>query len=96
MDEQIRIGIENCFFHAGLIAQESFGLFGDVARKLMKPHVKMRPAISLDGNMWCALYGENIQDGVVGYGLSPEQAMAAFDRAWVAIQGAPLKEDGKP
>jgi len=22
--------------------------------------------------MWCALYGDNLQDGVVGFGESPE------------------------
>jgi len=23
--------------------------------------------------MWCALYGDNLQDGVVGFGESPEE-----------------------
>jgi hypothetical protein len=47
------------------------------------PHVLMRPSISIDGNMWCALYGENLQDGVAGFGDSPALAMEAFDREWV-------------
>lgn len=46
------------------------------------PHVLMRPRIFPDGNAWCALYGENIQDGVVGFGDTPEAAAAAFDLAW--------------
>lgn len=56
----------------------------EVASQQMRPSVLMRPAISLDGNQWCALYGDNLQDGVAGFGDSPALAMAAFDRAWVA------------
>ncbi len=46
------------------------------------PHVLMRPAIFPDGNAWCALYGENIQEGVVGFGDTPAAAAADFDLAW--------------
>jgi len=49
---------------------------------LSLPHVLLRPQISLDGNQWCALYGENLHDGVAGFGDSPCEAMADFDRAW--------------
>ncbi len=48
------------------------------------PHVLMKPAIYIDGNQWCALYGENIQDGVCGFGDSPAKAMEDFDRNWAA------------
>jgi hypothetical protein len=44
----------------------------------------LRPRLSIDGNQWCALYGENLQDGVAGFGDSPEAAYDAFDKAWVA------------
>lgn len=47
------------------------------------PSVLWRPRIFRDGNKWCALYGENLQDGVAGFGDSPEAAMSAFDLAWV-------------
>lgn len=46
------------------------------------PHVLMRPALTADGDMWCALYGENLQEGVAGFGETPEMAMKAFDKAW--------------
>jgi len=46
------------------------------------PSVLYRPTLSRDGNQWCALYGENIQEGVCGFGDSPELAMQDFDRAW--------------
>ena len=47
-----------------------------------RPSVMFRPQISIDGNQWCALYGENLQDGVAGFGDSPALAMEAFDKAF--------------
>jgi hypothetical protein len=62
---------------------------GDLKREIYQlgitlslPHVLMRPKISIDGNQWCALYGDNLQDGVAGFGSSPCEAMGDFDRAW--------------
>jgi len=46
------------------------------------PHVLMRPRLMVDGDMWCALYGENIVEGLAAFGETPEKAMEAFDRAW--------------
>ena len=47
-----------------------------------RPSVLYKPKLSLDGNQWCALYGDNLQDGVAGFGDSPEDAMWNFDKAW--------------
>lgn len=52
------------------------------AFEMQRPSVLYRPAVMIDGNAWCALYGENLQDGVAGFGDSPAAAMAAFDKAW--------------
>lgn len=52
------------------------------ATMAQRPSVQYRPAISLDGDQWCALYGDNLQDGVAGFGDSPAAAMAAFDIEW--------------
>ena len=49
---------------------------------LSAPHVLMRPKIYPDGNQWCALYGENLVEGVAGFGDTPELAMKAFDQSW--------------
>jgi len=35
-----------------------------------------------DGTKWSALYDENIQIGVRGFGDTLEEAMTAFDQAW--------------
>ena len=46
------------------------------------PSAIYRPRISIDGNKWCALYGDNLQDGVAGFGDSVATAMQDFNRAW--------------
>ena len=52
--------------------------------ELSAPSIVFRPSLSIDGNQWCALYGDNLQGGVAGFGDSPASAMADFDRAWYA------------
>lgn len=42
----------------------------------------LRPRVFIDGNMWCVLYGENIMDGVVGFGESPILAVYDFSKEW--------------
>ena len=47
-----------------------------------RPFIQLRPRVFIDEGLWCALYGENIQDGVAAFGDSPELAAWNFDRAW--------------
>ena len=48
-----------------------------------RPSAVYKPSISIDGDQWCALYGDNLQDGVAGFGDSPADAMDDFDRNWM-------------
>ena len=50
-----------------------------------RPSVLFRPRIYVDGDKWCALYGDNLQDGVAGFGNSPAEAMLDFDATWYAM-----------
>ena len=52
------------------------------ALETREPCVRFRPRIFLDGNKWCVLYGDNLQDGVAGFGDSPDLAMLDFNAAW--------------
>lgn len=74
--------IHHTFSSAGnaahLAAQEAI----NAQEALQRPSYLFRPRLSLDGDMWCALYGDDIATGVVGFGKSPADAMAAFDSAW--------------
>jgi hypothetical protein len=58
--------------------------FALVAHSMQEPCALYQPTLSIDGNQWCALYGDNIQDGVAGFGDSPAKAMSDFNRAWFA------------
>ena len=55
---------------------------GDIQEKMTAPHVLIRPHLTKDGNMWSALHGDNIQEGVCGFGETPALAMADFDKNW--------------
>lgn len=48
------------------------------------PSVLYRPRLFPDGTMWCALFGENLHEGVAGFGATPHEAMHAFDAAWTS------------
>ena len=52
----------------------------EAAAFIAAPHTRMRPRIFPDGDKWCALYGENIMEGVVGFGATPQEACEEFDR----------------
>lgn len=47
-----------------------------------RPFHHMRPKLFLDGDRWCALYGENLQDGLCGFGKSASEAASDFDVAF--------------
>jgi len=49
------------------------------SKSMTLPHVLFRPALFIDGDMWCALYGENLQSGICGFGKSPQLAINDFD-----------------
>lgn len=54
-----------------------------VAGEYERPCAVFRPKIMQDGDQWCALYGDDLQEGVAGFGDSPATAMRAFDEAWL-------------
>ena len=59
-----------------------------VAGEMQRPSVLYRPSIERDGNKWCALYGPNLMQGVCGYGDTPAEAMADFDKNWASQKAA--------
>ncbi len=62
--------------HAQIVAQE----YQIAAYEQQRPSVLLKPKMSIDGNQWCALYGDNLQDGVAGFGDSPDKAMLDLDK----------------
>lgn len=48
-----------------------------------RPSVMYKPKLFLKDGSWVALYGDNLQGGVAGFGKSPAAAMADFDIEWI-------------
>lgn len=45
------------------------------------PHVIHGAQVMLDGNQWCCILGD-LATGVAGFGDTPQEACAEFDRIW--------------
>jgi hypothetical protein len=48
------------------------------------PSMVFVPRVFPDGNAWCALYGEDLQMGVAGFGATPHKAILDFDWKFVS------------
>jgi len=42
----------------------------------------LKPRIFIDGNKWCVMYGESVQESVCGFGDSPYLAVIDFNKQW--------------
>ena len=70
--------------------QLAFTGLAEAAQISINPSVLYRPKLSVDGDQWCALYGDDLQSGVAGFGNSPATAMQDFDKSWYAeLKGKP-------
>lgn len=47
-----------------------------------RPSVQYRPSLRNEGDLWCAYYGPSPEEGCVGFGETPEEAMREFDKRW--------------
>ena len=53
-----------------------------------------RPRLYPDGDQWCALYGDDLQEGLAGFGDTPAAAMTDFDKRWSEQRCGTTKRDG--
>lgn len=44
----------------------------------------LKPALTIDGGEYCWRLGDNLQDGICGFGKSPYLAALAFNKAFYA------------
>jgi len=82
----------NAISHAADMAKIAWQ---EAAWEQQRPCVVFKPTLSKDGNMWCALFGDNLQVGVAGFGETPSGAMYAFDLAWAHPSGSHIIEPEK-
>ena len=69
-------------YHIEMLMQDTAARDNWTAIERARISFILKPRLSIDGNQWCALYGENLQDGVAGFGVSPDDAYKDFDDAW--------------
>lgn len=72
------LGNANLSFYADQIRNSA----QQVCAAMEAPSAIFRPKVYIDGDHWCALYGDDLQSGVAGFGISPAAAMWDFDAAW--------------
>ena len=78
-DHAVQQGIENVFSTAGMLATQAVNI---LESSYNRPSAVYRPKLTLDGNSWIALYGDDLQVGCSGHGDSPDAAMWDFDKNW--------------
>ena len=61
------------------LAQEAIGILSNAYDR---PSAIYRPRLFVDGDKYCALYGENLVEGCAGFGDTSEAAMWDFDKNW--------------
>lgn len=86
-------------YAAGRLAQAAeYELERSVEAKEYNLVSLLRPSVTLDGNQWCVLYGENLAEGIAGFGDTPYQAVWAFNKEWhrKATQEHPLPNQEQP
>lgn len=77
MVDYFRMTCDGAAQHASVAAQ-------DIMVESTRPAVQFRPRVFIDGDRWCALYGEDLQEGCAGFGDSINAAMRDFDANWMA------------
>ena len=65
----------------------------DIAKLPSLAHVR-GCKIYPDGDMWCCLYGDDIQIGVAGFGKTPALAAKDFERNWYSQEIKFIEQHG--
>ena len=53
------------------LEQEEYNLFS-----------MLHPTLKKDGNQWCVLYGQDLQNGIAGFGDTPRLAILDWNKRW--------------
>lgn len=84
--DEIDIPIQNAFCTANMAGQSAFNA---IEFMFARPSVAFRPRFGMDGDHYFFLLGEDLQNGVAGFGKTPEAAAQAFDDAWYGRKVTP-------
>lgn len=68
--------------YSSIVQEQASRVLSNIEIAWNAPHVLLRPRIFPDGDRWCCLLGENLQEGIAGFGDTPAAAAMQFDDAW--------------
>jgi len=60
------------------------------------PSALRRPQLFFRGDLWIALLGPNVEEGIAGIGSTVEAALRAFDAQYLAGQPSPNETNSSP
>lgn len=66
-----------------------------IRQEFARPSAVYRPKLLIDGNRCCALYGDDLVEGIGGFGATPAAAMADLDHQWLT-RTPPREADPTP
>jgi len=81
--QAVESAISNAFSNMYVIPEVVRSCISEVAIEMMRPFYLLKPKVFPDGDQWCALYGENLQEGVAAFGETPAKASTQFDIEWL-------------
>lgn len=87
-------------FDTGMVIPLAQQAIATLVNSYDRPSAIFRPTLSVDGNMYCALYGADLMQGVSGFGETADAAMWDFDKNWrsqkaPSVASASSPEPGK-
>jgi hypothetical protein len=82
MTEKDAIQIESSQRQHHEVLEHHSRLSFNVEREELCLFSTLKPKLSKDGNQWCVLYGENLQEGIAGFGDTPRKAITAWNAEW--------------
>lgn len=59
------------------------------------PSAVRRPAVFCKSGTWIALLGDNLEEGIIGYGDTIEAALRSFDARYLSMLHAPGEADDR-
>lgn len=64
--------------HQDIIHQENLNLI--IAKQEILLFTELKPKITIDGNQYCVLYGNDLQSGIAGFGDTIYNAIIDFNK----------------
>lgn len=83
VNEAVENVVRDAFGNAGHQIACAFQNIDSYFHEYSTPFAVHKPRIAKDGDKWICCLGDNLQEGVVGIGDTPEKCAADFNANWI-------------